>query len=342
MGSSSPVSSFVVAVGSGTTRNRERVPTAQQGASPGFRPLLIKPHSQCAAFELPGRPRPGAGCYAGGRRPSCVSRHRFRTGHVAIGVTQGLVAVCPRLPPEHSFHGRSAHDFWGPNVEAPPYPPVTSVCGWARLLSELLASPRGPFMVELFIAAGFSRSRRAGQARSDPSPDSELPTPAGLNEVRDPRAPRTGLRCLRSLTRFNGGGSAALCAAKSVRIAHSSEGAAFLFRRPVARECRFAEKERRAAIGSNVGITLDRLRRTVPAAAAKDYSDKPPSNRTSTSRCIRLYGSVARREAIPAPLAQKVNLGLPGATAHLSCVSHVPLSRAMFAPGLPRESVSRG
>ena len=60
-----------------TSRNGERVPTAQQGTSPDFRPLLLRPHSQPAAFESPGRPRPGTGCQAGSHRPSCVSRNRF-------------------------------------------------------------------------------------------------------------------------------------------------------------------------------------------------------------------------------------------------------------------------
>jgi hypothetical protein len=77
-------------------------------------------------------------------------------------------------------------------VEAPPYPPAPSFRSRARLLFKSLASPRGPFMVELFIAAGFSRSRRAGHARSGLLPGSKLPTPAGLHEVNDPRAPRTG------------------------------------------------------------------------------------------------------------------------------------------------------
>jgi hypothetical protein len=34
-----------------------------------------------------------------------------------------------------------------------------------------------------------------------------------------------------------------------------------------------------------------------------DYSTKPPSSWTSTSRCIQLYGPIAQQEVSPVPLA---------------------------------------
>ena len=47
-------------------------------------------------------------------------------------------------------------------------------------------------MVELFTAPGFIGGRRVGQTRFRLSPGRKLPTPAGLNEVKDPEPPRTG------------------------------------------------------------------------------------------------------------------------------------------------------
>jgi len=63
-----------------------------------------------------------------------------------------------------------------------------------RLRSDSLASPRGPFMVELFTASGFAAGRRTSPVRFGLSPGTKLPTPARLNGVRDPESPWTGLR----------------------------------------------------------------------------------------------------------------------------------------------------
>ena len=64
-----------------------------------------------------------------------------------------------------------------------------------RLLSDSLASPRGPFMVELFTASGFAAGRRTSHVRFGLSPGSKLPTPARLNEVlgKEPRTPVDGI-----------------------------------------------------------------------------------------------------------------------------------------------------
>jgi len=45
---------------------------------------------------------------------------------------------------------------------------------------------------------------------------------------------------------------------------------------------------------------------------AKDYSDKPPSSWTSTSRCIQLYRATTSGIVTTLPLARVVNSGLPG------------------------------
>ena len=53
----------------------------------------------------------------------------------------------------------------------------------------------------------------------------------------------------------------------------------------------------------------------------EDYSDEPPSNRTSTYPCIRLYGSTSRRMVNPAPFDRLVRPTYSGDAAHLEDVS---------------------
>ena len=59
-------------------------------------------------------------------------------------------------------------------------------------------------------------------------------------------------------------------------------------------------------------------------ALNEDYSDEPPSNRTSTCRCIRLYGSTSRRMVNPAPFDRLVRPIYSGDAAHLEDVSNAP------------------
>jgi hypothetical protein len=60
---------------------------------------------------------------------------------------------------------------------------------------------------------------------------------------------------------------------------------------------------------------------TEPVTHFRDYSDEPPSSRTSHSHGIRLYGSITRRVVNLAPLARLVRPGLPGVTARLDDAS---------------------
>jgi hypothetical protein len=62
---------------------------------------------------------------------------------------------------------------------------LQSFAVWHRLLQNLLASPRGPFMVELFTVERFAPDRRMSRIRFGLSPGAKLPTPARLNEVQD-------------------------------------------------------------------------------------------------------------------------------------------------------------
>ncbi len=85
----------------------------------------------------------------------------------------------------------------GDRMEKRPLTPQPeSFAVWHRLLQNLLTSPCGPFVVELFTVERFAPDRRTGHVRFGLSPGSKLPTPARLNEVRDLEPPWTGLRSL--------------------------------------------------------------------------------------------------------------------------------------------------
>jgi hypothetical protein len=58
--------------------------------------------------------------------------------------------------------------------------------------------------------------------------------------------------------------------------------------------------------------------------SGQDYADEPPSNRTSHSHGIRLYGSAPLRVVNSAPLVEVVSFDLPGGAAHLSNVINAP------------------
>ena len=129
-----PVAAFVVASASGTTRTRPCLctrandpATALQQASLSrctIGRLLLAAHSHTAAFESPGRPpAPEARDQAPGTAPAAT----VLPGLVMIfvqsvtslaGVTPRIIAVCLRLPPEHSFDERQAKWPWRLTISA--------------------------------------------------------------------------------------------------------------------------------------------------------------------------------------------------------------------------------
>ncbi len=127
--------------------------------------------------------------------PSQVSDPLLLTAHVARGCyPSGLAPYVPSSRPGIvSARPRPAHDFWGPNTEASPYPSAQGfrrfgiVFGkdyWQALwrLSWLSFSPSG------FVA----RSPGTVRCPVPPVARRELPTPAELCEPRGPITPRAG------------------------------------------------------------------------------------------------------------------------------------------------------
>lgn len=104
------------------------------------------------------------GTNPGGKSPSCVSHRLRRTNHVAIpSYWEGSSRHARRF--RAAIVSRShGCGFQGTERGSIPLPVrEKSFAAWQRLSSDSPASPRGPFMVELFIAAAFFGSHRAGQ-----------------------------------------------------------------------------------------------------------------------------------------------------------------------------------
>ncbi len=188
----SPVSPFVLAIARGTTPERRTGPHCQQGTPPDFRPVLLRPHSQSAAFEPPGRPSrapvatPAAADlpalavtvigqvtslselpedsrpYVPGSRPGIVSMQQ------TLVISGGRTWKRPLTHRPQAFAAR--------HVSCPTYRQALAGLSWLSY-----SSPR-----DLPAVAG------PVKARSRLSPGRELPTPAGLCEVSRPLTPRAG------------------------------------------------------------------------------------------------------------------------------------------------------
>ena len=173
----------------------------------------------------------------------------------------------------------AAHAFSGQKPEAPAYPPTDCLSRFGIVSDQTHRQGLSPLSWLSFSSSGFVPPFRAVvdpiaepvEARSALSPAAELPTPAKVHRAAphgvwpDPpwrdshpfESPQPEGHRLRRCAR--------VCP-----------------RRPVSR-----------------GTPSDRTPGLIPVERTSLhetglYSDEPPSNRTSTSRCIRLYESVSR------------------------------------------------
>ena len=124
---------------------------AENIAQPSGR-LLLRPHSPATAFQSPGQPRPGTGHHSGSRNGSCVS-HRLRS---VARVTSRYYPAGPQSDARffrtgivysrsHVSTDRLTADFWGPNVEASPYPSVLVFRSLASSPAKLTGKPLRAF-----------------------------------------------------------------------------------------------------------------------------------------------------------------------------------------------------
>ena len=84
-------------------------------------------------------------------------------------------------------------------------PQPESFAVWHRLLQNSLASPRGPFMVELFTVESFSIGSRSPDESRPVRPVTRLEAPhaSQVERGQGPRTPMDGITLIvMSLTRF--------------------------------------------------------------------------------------------------------------------------------------------
>ena len=72
--------------------------------------------------------------------------------------------ACAALPHRHSFPQRMLRISGDRTWKRPLTHPRKPFAAWQRLSSSLPASPRGPFVVELFVAVAFFDGHRTGQS----------------------------------------------------------------------------------------------------------------------------------------------------------------------------------
>ncbi len=195
-------------------------------------------------------------------------------------------------------------------------------------------------MIELFAALGFAEGPRLrSKSRSRPSPGRELPTPAELNgpfgpgplgrdshPLRPSRPLAASSRRGPSLSpRFHETLSGGAGNPADVDVLHVRRHMPATGQLPSA-ECGDHDSPTRLHLSDRTPGLLSRAERRRSRHPVEDYSDEPPSNRTSHSHGIRLYGSASWREVNPAPLDRLVRPVLPGDAAHLEDVSNAPRS----------------
>jgi len=190
-------------------------------------------------------------------------------------------------------------------------------------------------VVELFTALGFAEGPRLrSKNRFRLSPGWKLPTSAELNEPSGPEPLGRDFHPLRRITASCGKAAEVFpcrpvstrhrAAAQAIRqssMSFTSGGTCPATGLRPSAECGDHDSPTRFQLSDRTPGLLSRAERRRSRHSIEDYSDEPPSNRTSHSHGIRLYGSASRREVNPAPLDRLVRPVLPGDAAHLEHVS---------------------
>jgi hypothetical protein len=241
--------------------------------------------------------------HTGSHRPSQVSNRLRSVSHVASGSRPRAMHRWFQAPARAKFP-RSPSAISGVRREKRP---LTRRCKAFtvrhRLRQSLPASGYPPLMVELF-----SPDRRPCHGPVSTVAGRELPTPARLNE---PHETSTRLCCRAAMVRTPWEGfSPSWTTAASTRVEVGP--------------CRPSFEETKTVSDRTSGLLSPHRLPYEGSMIGKDYADEPPSNRTSHSHGIRLYGSAPLRVVNSAPLVEVVSFDLPGGAAHLSNVSNAP------------------
>jgi len=141
------VSPFVVALCPAPPVARERIPTALQGTPPGLpASYLLRPHSPSTVFESPGLPGQAPGTTpATAEVPALAMSFTLRVTSLSRCYSAEPSPYASLSRVGHRFRQVIPGDFWGPNVEASPYPSVLVFRGSAPSPAKLTGKPSRAF-----------------------------------------------------------------------------------------------------------------------------------------------------------------------------------------------------
>lgn len=252
--------------------------------------------------------------HTGGHSPSQVSCRLRSVGHVASGSSPRSCIVGSRLPPGPSFRGVLPR-FRGYEGRSDPLSADAECSQFGTVSDRAYRQAVSRLSWLSYLPSGFSPERRP-ESRAGPCRHRQRAPHAGQVErtSRDfhPNVPQSGYGPNPL------GGIFTLLDDYVLELAHE------VF------PCRPSSEEPQEPYRIEHRDWSRRVFSQPPntegggSTRNEDYADEPPSNRTSHSHGIRLYGSAPVRVVNAAPLAEVVNHGLPGGTAHLSDVSNAP------------------
>lgn len=181
-----------------STSNGARLPChATAGHGDNSRgPLLLAGHSHAVAFEPPGRPSQAPRDHPGCHTASRLRRTRRSSGHVAIRLNTGGLALHVPSSRSATVTERPCLSLSGGRTQKLlPYPSTSALRVSAPSPDKLTGKPYGfgPLMVELFTARLLTESPKLVELRLHLSPGYKLPTPARVERwCSHHRTPRGG------------------------------------------------------------------------------------------------------------------------------------------------------
>ena len=211
--------------------------------------------------------------HTGDHSPSQVSNRLRSVGHVASGSRPRPCIVDPELPLEPSFRGVLPR-FRGNEGRSVPLPTDAECSQFGTVSDRAYRQAVTRLSWLSYSPSGFSPERRPCHGPVSAVAGRELPTPARLN---GPFETSTRLCRRAAMVRTPWEGFApSWTTAASTRVEVSP--------------CRPSFAETKTVSDRTSGLLWPRLLPYEGSMSGQDYADEPPSNRTSHSHGIRLYG----------------------------------------------------